>query len=209
MKIKLHWRRYRGSAARRFLRPAEVVFLLVGLLALGYVAVIYSEAGLYQAYQHWKFNRSLNSVPPPAAKAERPGRRTVPDGSPFGRLDIPRLGISVMVVEGVEPDVLELGVGHVPGTAFPGEDGNVGIAGHRDTFFRKLRKIRVGDEIRIATLRGSYDYSVESKRVVAPGEVEVLQASNQPALTLVTCYPFYYVGPAPNRFIVRARQSRR
>lgn len=209
MKIKLQWRRQRGLAAGRFLRGAEVIFLLAGLAALGYVAVIYSEAGLYQAYQRWKFDSRLNSTAPPTAKAERPEHRIVPDGYPFGRIEIPRLGISVMVVEGVEPDNLELGVGHVPGTAFPGEDGNVGIAGHRDTFFRKLRKIRTGDEIRIATLRGSYEYSVESTRVVAPGEVEVLQASSEPALTLVTCYPFYYVGPAPNRFIVRARQSSR
>jgi sortase A len=129
----------------------------------------------------------------------------ITEGSQFGRIEIPRLGISVMVIEGVQARSLKLAVGHVPGTAFPGEAGNVGIAGHRDSFFRNLRKIQNHDTIRLTTLYGSYDYLVESTRVVGPRDTQVLHSSGEPLLTLVTCYPFYYAGPAPDRFIVRAR----
>ena len=96
--------------------------------------------------------------------------------------------------------------GHIPGTAFPDEPGNVGIAGHRDTFFRKLSQIHRDDLITLTTPVGSYRYSVEWTRVVAPADVAVLGPSQSAVLTLVTCYPFTYVGPAPQRFIVRARR---
>lgn len=112
-----------------------------------------------------------------------------------------------MVVEGVKPRSLKLAVGHIPGTALPGEPGNVGIAGHRDTFFRGLRRIRARDTITLTMPYGSYQYSVESTQIVDPTDVQVLQASSEPILTLVTCYPFYYVGPAPMRFVVKARQE--
>lgn len=112
-----------------------------------------------------------------------------------------------MVVEGVKPRSLKLAVGHIPGTALPGGPGNVGIAGHRDTFFRRLRGIHTRDKITLTMPYGSYQYSVESTQIVEPTDVQVLQTSNEPILTLVTCYPFYYVGPAPKRFVVKARQE--
>ena len=97
-------------------------------------------------------------------------------------------------------------VGHIPGTPLPGQQGNVAIAGHRDTFFRALRNIRKDDEITLATLDGSYRYRVDSTKVVEPEDTQVLDDSHDKILTLVTCYPFDFVGVAPKRFIVRAHR---
>lgn len=141
---------------------------------------------------------------PPAP--EPPQEKTAQAGSLIGRLDIPRLKVRAIVQEGVDDTTLRRAVGHVPGTALPGQDGNVGLAAHRDTFFRPLRKVRKNDRIRFETLNGDYEYVVDSIRIVTPNDVEVLAPSRDPVLTLVTCYPFYYVGHAPKRFIVRARQ---
>jgi sortase A len=109
-----------------------------------------------------------------------------------------------MVREGADEGTLSRAVGHIPGTALPGNIGNVGLAGHRDTFFRALRNIRSDDTIEVQTTAGTYRYKVKSTRIVAPRDVSVLQASGGETLTLVTCYPFYYVGSAPKRFIVHA-----
>jgi sortase A len=110
-----------------------------------------------------------------------------------------------MILEGTDEGTLRLAVGHIPGTPLPGRQGNVALAGHRDTFFRGLRKIRVNDEITLTTLSGSYRYRVDSTKVVEPEETEVLEDDGD-ILTLVTCYPFNFVGTAPRRFIVRARR---
>ncbi|HSR08673.1 MAG TPA: class D sortase [Bryobacteraceae bacterium] len=142
----------------------------------------------------------MRSKPPPAL------RILAREGSPLIRMTVPRLSLSVMVSEGVQSQTLARAAGHIPGTAFPDEPGNVGIAGHRDTFFRKLSEIRKDDVISLATPDGSYQYSVEWTRVVMPSQIDVLESSNTSALTLVTCYPFTYVGSAPERFIVRARR---
>jgi sortase A len=116
------------------------------------------------------------------------------------------LNVTAMVREGADGKTLRRAVGHIPGTALPGEAGNVALAGHRDTFFRALRDIRKDDTIQFETESGIYRYQVESTEIVGPRDVGVLAASNQDTLTLVTCYPFYYVGSAPKRFIVRAAQ---
>jgi sortase A len=109
-----------------------------------------------------------------------------------------------MIEEGDNGRTLRRAVGHIPGTALPGEPGNVVIAGHRDTFFRPLRNIHKGDEITLTTLDGVYRYRVDFTEVVEPQNAEALDASPDAILTLVTCYPFYFVGPSPKRFIVRA-----
>jgi sortase A len=128
------------------------------------------------------------------------------DDGLIGRMEIPRLRLSAIVFEGVDQTTLQRAVGHIPGTALPGEPGNVGLSGHRDTFFRSLKDVKIKDEVQISTLKGNFKYEVESLRVVEPENVGVLAASVENVLTLVTCYPFYYVGPAPQRGIVRARQ---
>jgi sortase A len=144
--------------------------------------------------------------------AELPGEEEpspaspVPPGSAFGRLAIPRLGLSVVVAGGADKRTLRRAVGHIPGTALPGEAGNVGLAGHRDRYFRPLKDVQLADEITLTTPEGTFRYRVEWAKVVERTAVHVLDATAAPALTLVTCYPFYYVGPAPKRFIVRARQ---
>ena len=111
-----------------------------------------------------------------------------------------------MVREGIDDDTLSRAVGHIPATALPGHPGNVGLAGHRDTFFRGLRNLRKRDEIDFLTLDGNFKYRVESLKIVNPDNASVLAPSPENTLTLVTCYPFYYVGNAPKRFIVRAQQ---
>jgi sortase A len=121
-------------------------------------------------------------------------------------MEIPRVGISVMVLEGVSNPILRRAAGHLESTAKPGQPGNVAIAAHRDTFFRALRNVRDQDIITLTTLTGTYRYQVDSVEVIGPNDTGVLSDSSQPTLTLITCYPFYYVGPAPNRFVVRARQ---
>ena len=125
----------------------------------------------------------------------------------IGRILVPRLQLSAMVREGVGDETLRRAVGHIPSTALPGQVGNVALAGHRDTFFRKLRDIRKTDKIVVSTLQGNYDYQVESVKIVTPRDVSVLRAiPGEQVLTLVTCFPFNYVGAAPKRFIVRAKQ---
>jgi sortase A len=132
--------------------------------------------------------------------------RPAPDRSLIGRLTIPRLHLSAMVREGIGERTLRVAVGHIPGTALPGTPGNFAVAGHRDTLFRPLRLIRRDDLIRLESLSGTYTYRVEKTEIVWPRNVSVLRLGQQPELTLVTCYPFYYVGEAPKRFVVRARQ---
>ena len=125
-------------------------------------------------------------------------------GDVVGRLEIPRLSLSAVVFEGADPDVLERGAGHLPGSALPGDRGNTVLAAHRDTFFRSLRGIRVGDLVKIHRPQRDSAYVVQSARVVEPDEVDVLKPTPEPALTLITCYPFRFIGPAPERFVVRA-----
>jgi sortase A len=127
-------------------------------------------------------------------------------GDPIGLLEIPSAGISEIVAEGTDVLTLRRGVGHIVGTARPGEPGNVGLAGHRDTVFRGLRKLRRADRIVLVTAGGSFEYAVEALQTVGPERTDVLDAGSHPTLTLVTCYPFDFIGPAPLRFVVRARE---
>jgi sortase A len=125
-----------------------------------------------------------------------------------GRIEVARLGVSVMVVEGTDETKLRRAAGHISGTALPGHAGNVGIAAHRDSFFRPLRNIRRDDTITLTTDDGEYLYRVVSTKIVKPSDVAVLKADGKEILTLVTCYPFYFIGSAPERFIVRAQRVR-
>ena len=119
-------------------------------------------------------------------------------------LRIPRVGIEVPVMEGTSKLVMNLGAGHIEGTASPGGAGNVALASHRDGYFRHLKDVRVGDRIEVNSAQGANVYKVDSLQVVSPSDVSSLQPTAKPVLTLVTCYPFFYLGPAPQRYIVRA-----
>jgi sortase A len=146
---------------------------------------------------------SINRVPSPPPAAPPP---VVEDKALIGRLSIPRLHLSAIVREGAGEETLSLALGHIPHTALPGQPGNVGVAGHRDRLFRGLRNIRRDDVIVFETVSGKYTYQVKSTSIVRPQDTAVLHPGRNSELTLVTCYPFYYVGSAPKRFIVKALQ---
>jgi LPXTG-site transpeptidase (sortase) family protein len=189
--------RVASSAPRDILLGACYFFLAFGILSLGYAGFVFADSHRYQALEVKKF--------------EQPGRLSEPhhlvEGEVIGEIQVPRLGLSAVVVQGDSPASLRHAVGHMAKSALPGEWGNVALAGHRDTLFRPLREIQVGDEIRFKTVGQSFNYVVESIEVVAPTNIQVLKTTNGHDLTFITCFPFYYVGPAPKRFIVRARQT--
>jgi sortase A len=208
----------RCSAAfgRRALRWSERLLLVFGIVCIAYLLYVYVEARLYQTFEDRELDEILNSrTAKGASGTERENAltrsmllRTVPaSGSMVGRIEIPRLGVSSVIRAGSDARTLRLAVGYIPGTALPGDPGNFGLAGHRDTFFRKLRDINPDDEIRIVTKDGTFHYYVERTTIVMPQDVSVLDPTNHPTLTLVTCYPFNYIGSAPKRFIVRAALS--
>ena len=196
------------SSHSRFLRWSRDAFLVAGVLALGYCGFVLLDAKIYQVYQAHRFQQELSSVR--LASANTGGVGTLPVAliadEALGRIEITRVGLTAMILEGIDGRTLRRAVGHIPGTSLPGQPGNVAIAGHRDTFFRALRNVKYDDEIRLTTLDGSYRYIVDSTEVVSPEDTQVLDDSGDAILTLVTCYPFYFVGPAPKRFIVRAHK---
>jgi len=122
----------------------------------------------------------------------------------IGSIDVPALALSAPIAADIDPGSLRMGVGHIRGTALPGGLGTVGLAGHRDSFFRPLRRIKPGMEIKLTGATGTYHYLVDSTEIVTPDEVHVLDIAQRPALILITCFPFDYIGAAPRRFIVHA-----
>jgi sortase A len=169
-------------------------FFAAALVMLGYCAYVTLNARMFQ----YREQEKIASLPTANALTEIGADGLV------GRMEILRLGVSVVVVEGTGEPALRRAAGHIEGTALPGGPGNVGIAAHRDTFFRPLKDVQRGDVITVTTSRGQFRYSVVSTKVVKPSDVAVLNPDGTEILTLVTCYPFYFVGPAPSRFIVRA-----
>jgi sortase A len=187
----------------RLLRWTQRLLFITGLLLLGYVGFTLLEARVYQV----SAKRSLeNEIQAEKERRQSQPKPPVRKGDVLGRMDIPRLGMSVAVLQGTTSRILRLGIGHIAGTPLPGEAGNIGIAGHRDTFFRGLKDIRKNDEIQLQTTSGLSRYQVDWMKVVANDDQNVLAPSTESALTLVTCYPFYFVGPAPKRFVVRAHK---
>jgi len=172
---------------------------VIGLLLLGYWVVILVQTRRFQSAEQRRFEGGT----PAAPAAERPHRLPA-RGEAFAQLTIPRLGVSVVVLEGSGVPELRRGAGHIERTALPGEGGNFSVAAHRDTFFRPLRFIRLNDVVRVKSDRGEFHYRVVSSAIVGPREARVLDPAGDESLTLVTCYPFDFVGPAPRRFIVRA-----
>ncbi len=190
---------------------AEHFFWLAGFLCLGIAGAAIVESRVYQSLESAAFDRARESrtgAEAPPVSGEHPGSPSPPARGVLGRIEIPRLGIRAMVREGMDDETLKVAVGHIPGTARPGEGGNIGLAAHRDTFFRALRRVRKGDLMRLTTLEGSETYRVASATVVDPGRVDVLEgADGMKALTLVTCFPFDWIGAAPKRFVVSARPA--
>ncbi|HVB33322.1 MAG TPA: class D sortase [Patescibacteria group bacterium] len=197
--------------ARSILRSCSSAFLLSGSLVLGGYGFLSGQAEVYRARDTARLASLLAEAKPNSHAGQlheaAPGERVLKTGSLLGELLIPRLGVDTIVLEGDRSGVLRRGAGHIPGTAMPYyPGGNVGIAGHRDTVFRPLRFIRAGDLIVLRTPAGRYRYRVRSAHVVGSGDIAVLGNTGRSILTLVTCYPFYFVGPAPYRFIVQATE---
>jgi sortase A len=183
------------------LRLVEGLLLVVGLVSVGWYASVRIAATREQASLSHELDR-LSALPTPDVS---PGARMVPAlRALVARIEMPRLNLSALAREGVDVRTLRLAVGHIPGTAFPGERGNAGFAAHRDTFFRPLKSVREGDEVIVTTPGGVYRYAVTSTQIVEPENISVLDPTPGATLTLVTCYPFDYLGNAPRRFIVRA-----
>ncbi len=246
----LHSHNKNRRARRRsasVLRPVQMLLFLVGLVALGYYCYTVADQYVYQVYQNWAFDQEIAGrrgihfsdyvreqtpfgflvgakpaapklpvVPPQPPELARPAQ-----GSLLGRVEIARLNLAAMVREGVDAKTLSIAVGHVPSTSLPGQAGNFAIAAHRDTLFRVLKDIRLGDLITFQSPAGTYTYQVVATKIVTPSDVSVLRSDGgglipaaelsssdgqgEKLLTMITCYPFYYVGAAPKRFIVEAR----
>jgi sortase A len=204
------------KSLRRILKWAQRVLLAVAVSLLSYCGFVLVDAWIFQKRESRNLERRLHDERAARDGTPQTASPTSPKDAPpaatdglIGRIEIPRLDLSAVVVEGIDKITLQRAVGHIPGTALPGQPGNVGIAGHRDTFFRPLRNIHRNDIITLTTLRGEYRYRVVSTRVVSPYDVAVLDPVGGEILTLVTCHPFYFVGSAPNRFIVRAERVTR
>jgi sortase A len=178
----------------------EWLLLGIGLGCLGTYAYETVDARRFQAEQTAAFERTARTAAAPAR---------VLAGGLVGMLDVPRLHLSTPVIEGDDDGVLKRSVGHLPDTPMPWEGGNSAIAGHRDGLFRPLKQVKVGDEIRFRTTRGEFRYRVTRTAIVAPDDLSVLEPQASPALTLITCYPFSYVGPAPKRFVIHAERLAR
>jgi sortase A len=185
------------------LRAVERLLFAVGIVLLTW----YGLERLTISFEQRAASRELEDVrmtapPGPADRAKE--RQPLAIGALVGRIELPRVAVAAMVREGDDVSVLRRAVGHVPGTVLPGQSGNSGLAGHRDTFFRGLRNVREGDRITVTTPQAVLHYEVRSMRIVEPTDVSVLAPTARPTLTLVTCYPFNYIGAAPKRFIVQA-----
>jgi sortase A len=190
------------------LRWIQRALFALAFVAFAYCAYVMTESWIFQREETRNLGRLVvahqtaitDTLPAPEVWEQ------VQPGELIGRISVARLGVSVIVMEGTDGSTLRRAAGHISGTALPGQQGNVGIAAHRDTFFRPLRDIRKDDVITVTTSRGDYRYRVVSTRVVDPDDVSVLNSDGNDVLTLVTCYPFDFIGAAPSRFIVRAEQ---
>ena len=215
-------RRFQGLAHRgiKVLRGIERLLLGTGLvLVLIYVCNLIYATAMSQA-KLWSFSQLKIDSPLARYEDYRPApdlsfraeKRVAPYkqalaariGAPSAVLSIRRLRLNVPVFEGTDRLTLDQGAGRIAGTAKPGESGNIGIAAHRDGFFRSLKDIHMGDRIELAQLQHQFIYTVDNIMVVDPSDTTALKARAQPSLTLVTCYPFYFVGDAPRRYVVQA-----
>ena len=202
------------------------VLTVIGLVCLGYYGYVAVSATAFQREQRQRFE-ALRTTPKDgdprvrlasSPRVELPSSvrggyaplrpvahedRALADGV-VGLLEIPRLGISTPVVSGDDEESLEIAVGHLPDTPLPWESGNAAVAAHRDGLFRPLKDVRKGDRVIVRTTRGDLEYEVRAMKVVRPTDLSVLEPLDADALTLITCYPFNYVGSAPRRFIVHA-----
>jgi sortase A len=194
----------------------ERLLFVVGLACLGWYTYATVAAEVVQREQQAQWRRQVEAAPAPASDVSAPLSAGIPidpavsdesDDLPIGLLEIPRLAISTTIMSGDDEDVLAAAAGHLPDTPRPWESGNSAIAAHRDGLFRPLKNIRRGDVVRLYTPRGTLEYRVDETKIVRPTDLSVLAPRRSDSLTLITCYPFNYVGSAPQRFIVHAERT--
>ncbi len=189
----------------RTARALEHALSGVAVLALGYWAWVVIGAQVHYAVQDHRLQAlSVQAAPAIEHHLAAATRAEMGRTGLIGRLEVPRLGLAVIVEEGVDKGTLRHAAGHVPGTPLPGEPGNVVVAAHRDTLFRPLKDIHKGDELRFVTPDGSFQYEVVKTEIVNPSDTDVLTSGSDGEATLITCYPFGFIGPAPERFVVQA-----
>jgi len=187
-------------------RKVAVSFITAGVILCGVylVPTVYGSAMSHLAVARFRSQSTTNGLWDSARirAYERTLNLTFP--APEAILRVPRLGIEVPVLEGTSDIILNRGVGHIPGTALPGQPGNIAITGHRDGFFRPLKDAREGDIIEVQRKSKTDRYIVSKIKIVFPSDTSVLNNTTDSTLTLVTCYPFYFVGAAPQRYIIQA-----
>ena len=194
------------------LKVLERTCLLAGLGLIGAAAFVHIDARAHRQMALDEFERIRDQVASPEDQVDWSEKRKAEyleslqqdAGTTLAVLRIPSRNIEVPVLDSTDNLALNRGAGHVEGSALPGEAGNIAIAAHRDGFFRGLEDIQIGDEIELTTLEGQQAFVVSRLDIVDPYEVSVLDSTDESVVTLITCYPFYFVGSAPERFIVRA-----
>jgi sortase A len=176
-------------------RTVSLVLVIAGIGLLGYVGSEYW--GMYRSQKNLEaeWERQAATVSSPGQPAPAPDQMLT-------RVVIPKIGLDAIVVEGASRKALSAGPGHMKETAMPGETGNAVITAHRDTFFRHIYELVKGDQIQVRRSGRVFTYAVTGKRIVLPEDVSVIKATPDPQLTLITCYPTYYIGPAPKRLVV-------
>lgn len=202
--------RLRRIPRKTVLRVVEDFLWVVALASIGFCSVAYGSAAIHQARQKavlQALRAKAAAAPGQLPSASQASHSKMANNVLLGLIEIPRLDTASIVEEGVETSTLWKAVGHVPGTTLPGERGNAVLAAHRDTYFSGLGDLKVGDLVSFKSPTATYSYRVESTRIVEPDDAEVLRTSNEPTLTLVTCYPFHYIGNAPQRYVVTAREE--
>jgi LPXTG-site transpeptidase (sortase) family protein len=193
-------RRLTPEMRREIMRRLPTALMVLGLVMLAYVGTQYGQMFFEQRSleRQWisQQQEQLTHAGPSANQIVEMG---------LTRISIPKIDLSAIVVEGTDHRSLKLGPGHLVGTSFAGAEGNAVITAHRDTFFRHIVELKKGDQIMVQRDGKTYTYEVSSQRIVKPEDVSVIQPTNDNRLTLITCYPTYYIGPAPDRLIVTSK----
>ena len=208
-----------------WLRRFERLSWTLGILLVAFWAAARIHSRVASRHDLERFTEVRSVRPPASAPRTLPGEPSTPPdyrlwskdrvkayeeslgqkaSDPLGVLRIPKIGLEVAVLEGTDDFTLNRAVGHIEDTAKPGDSGNVGIAGHRDGFFRGLKDVARGDTMELETVSGKQTYRVADIWIVKPEDIQVLDPTPEPSVTLVACYPFYFIGHAPRRYVVRA-----
>lgn len=201
-----------ASAEKKLLRSAERVMWGTAAILLCFCAYSYTRAAIHQSHQRSQLNAAQSGfISRSASTAGFTWNTGAADQlweetAPLGILEIPRLNISAVAEEGANTNTLDLSVGHIAKSAYPGQTGNAAFAAHRDTYFRNLETIQLGDKISFKSIDHNYNYLVTSINIVDGNDTSVLSDTPQSTVTLITCYPFHYIGSAPKRFVVTATQ---